>query len=117
MFVYGISCSPADLMAIVGRSDGDIECDYYTDYSLLVFPQCTRPTVLNSYGNLTSQFWDRVRRVVQDAKRPHAVDLEDPWITEKQAEAARVIAEAYPSVKTQWYYVPNAITPDNSTLE
>ncbi len=108
MFVYGISCSPADLMAIVSHVDGDIECDYYTDYSMLVFPQCTRPTTIHAHGKLTDDFWTRVSRIVQTAKHPHAVDLEHPWITDKQADAARVIKAAYPGVDTRWFYVPMA---------
>lgn len=111
MFVYGIRCAPADLLAIVSRlGQANANADYYMDYGLLVFPQYTRPSVIQAHCGLTPEFWNRVRRVVESPGRPHAVELEHPWITDEQSTVVGIIKEAYPSVDTDWYYVPAVTT-------
>ena len=117
MFVYGIRCAPADLLAIASRlrqggchptaeEAGGTEADYYMDYGILVFPQYTRPSVVQAHAGLTPQFWSRVRRIVETPGRPHAVEMEHPWISDEQADVVRVIKDAYPTADTDWFYVP-----------
>ena len=107
MFVYGIRCAPADLLAIASRlRQSGTEADYYMDYGILVFPQYTRPSVVQAHAGLTPQFWSRVRRIVETPGRPHAVEMEHPWISDEQADVVRVIKEAYPTADTDWFYVP-----------
>jgi hypothetical protein len=107
MFVYGIRCAPADLMTVLARvPQGTADADYYMDYGLLVFPQYTRPSTVQAHCGLTSEFWQRVRRIVESPGRPHAVDLEHPWITDQQSHVVGIIKDAYPTTDTNWYYVP-----------
>jgi hypothetical protein len=107
MFVYGIRCAPADLLALATRlQSGNTNADYYMDYGMLVFPQYTRPSIIQAHTGLTPAFWSRVRRIVETPGRPHTVDLEHPWITDEQADVVRIIKEAYPTADTDWYYVP-----------
>ena len=111
MFVYGIRCAPADLIAIASHlRQGGTNADYYMDYSLLIFPQYTRPTVIQAHSGLTPEFWNRVSSIVSVPGRPHSVDLEHPWITDEQSDVVRVIKDAYPSTDTDWYYVPAIAT-------
>jgi hypothetical protein len=111
MFVYGIRCAPADLLAIASRlKQGSTTADYYMDYGLLIFPQYTRASVVKAQMGLTPEFWNRVRRIVETPGRPHSVELEHPWITDEQSEVVRVIKEAYPATDTDWYYVPTVAT-------
>lgn len=111
MFVYGIRCAPADLMAIYERfPQGTASADYYMDYGLLVFPEYTRPSVIQAHSGLNDDFWNRVRRVVETPSRPHAVELEHPWISDAQSHIVRIIKDAYPTSDTDWYYVPAVAT-------
>jgi hypothetical protein len=111
MFVYGIRCSPADILAIASRlQQGSTNADYYMDYGLLIFPEYTRPSCVQAHSGLTPEFWSRVRRVMEAPGRPHSVELEHPWITDEQAKVVKVIKESYPSTDTDWYYVPAMAT-------
>jgi hypothetical protein len=111
MFVYGIRCAPADLMSVFSRlPQGSTEADYYVDYGMLVFPQYTRPSVVQAHSGLSPEFWDSVSRIVQTPGRPHTVQMEHPWITDQQSLIVRIIKEAYPSADTDWFYVPTVAT-------
>jgi hypothetical protein len=102
MFVYGIRCSPSDLL---GLPSGAI-ADYYMDYSLLVFPCYTRPGVLQSYGYLTPDFWKRAGKMI--GGNVHVVEREHPWISPEEDAVVRVLREQYPAIQTEWYYVPRS---------
>lgn len=116
MFVYGIRCAPADLMAIYERiPQGSAAADYYMDYGLLIFPEYTRPSFIQAHAGLTDTFWNRVRRVVEAPNRPHTVELEHPWISDSQSHVVRIIKDAYPSTDTDWYYVPAVAAATPST--
>jgi hypothetical protein len=102
MFVYGIRCSPSDLL---GLPSGAV-ADYYMDYSLLVFPAYTRPGLLQSSGYLTPDFWNRVRKMISG--NVHVVDREHPWISPEEDAVVRALREQYPAIQTEWYSVPRS---------
>ena len=106
MFVYGIRCAPTDLLAITSRIHGSVDADYYMDYGLLIFPQFTCASTIDSNGKLTAEHWDNVKRIVENSGRPYVVQLEHPWITDEQSEIVRIIKDAYPTADTDWFYVP-----------
>jgi hypothetical protein len=111
MFVYGIRCAPSDLLALATRlQNGNTNADYYMDYGMLVFPQHTRPSIIQAHNGLTSEFWSRARRIIEASGRPHAVELEHPWITDEQSDVVRIIKESYPNTDTNWYYVPAVVS-------
>jgi hypothetical protein len=111
MFVYGIRCAPADLLAIYERfPQGGASADYYMDYGLLVFPEYTRPSTVQAHCGLTPDFWRRVRRIVEHSGRPHAVEMEHPWISDRQAHILQIIKDSYPTADLDWYYVPATAT-------
>jgi hypothetical protein len=117
MLVYGIRCSPADLPALPAS---DARADYYLDYGLLIFPDYTRTTCVNSHGNITAAFWDKVARIVGSPRQPHEVSHEHPYITEDEDEVVHTLQDSYPTLQPTWYYVPQVIftTPDDlPTLE
>jgi hypothetical protein len=102
MLVYGIRCSPSDLFGIRVQANAD----YYTDYSLLVFPGYTKPLCLDSHGALTSEFWDTVRLIAGKPKQVRVMDFEQPYITETEAAVVTSLQESYPGLQPDWYYVP-----------
>lgn len=102
MYVYGIRCAPADL----GDLPSDALADYYLDYGLLVFPAYTRPVCLQTHGALTKEFWEAVRRLVTLPNRVYAVSLEQPFITDAEAEVVQALKERYPRIEADWYHVP-----------
>jgi hypothetical protein len=102
MLVYGIRCSPSDLFSIRVQANAD----YYTDYSLLVFPVYTKPLCLDSHGSLTPEFWDTVGRIVGTPAQTRVMDFEQPYITETEAAVVASLQESYPSLQPEWYYVP-----------
>lgn len=104
MLVYGIHCAPADLPALPASS-----ADYYLDYGLLVFPEYTRATCVNSHGRLNQRFWNNVQRVVSSPRRPHEVDAEQPYISDEEDAVVCALREAYPNAQAAWYYVPRAV--------
>jgi hypothetical protein len=114
MLVYGIRCAPADLSLLTHT---DTEADYYMDYGLLVFPQYTKGFCLTARGNLTDEYWSEVRRVIEQPHRVRAVEREHPYITEEEADILRVLRQYYPSLQTDWYYVPRVATMAHSTQE
>lgn len=106
MLVYGIRCSPADLPALPAS---DARADYYLDYGLLIFPNYTRTTCVNSHGYLKKAFWDEVARVVGSPSQPHEVIQEHPYITDEEDEVVRSLRDSYPTVQPTWYYVPRVV--------
>lgn len=102
MLVYGIRCSPNDLFTVPMKTNAD----YYTDYSLLVFPGYTKGLCLDSHGTLTSEFWGTVRRLVEQPNRVRVMDFEQPYLTEEEASVVLALQEAYPGLQPDWYYVP-----------
>ena len=112
MLVYGIHCAPADLPALPAS---EARADYYLDYGLLIFPNYTRATCVQSHGRLSKRFWDEVQRVVGSPRRPHEVDAEQPYITDDEDEVVRSLREAYPTIQPAWYYVPRVVwtSPDD----
>jgi len=102
MLVYGIQCTqesatqlPKDL----------VTADYYTDYGLLVFPAYTRPTAIVSQGpRLTPEFWHTVRLIVQDPTRVYAMDLEQPYVSDAEAETIKHLQSR--RIQPDWYHVP-----------
>jgi len=102
MLVYGIRCSPSDLFGIRVQANAD----YYTDYSLLVFPGYTKPLCLDSHGALTSEFWSTMRRVIEQPKQVRVMDFEQPYITEAEAAVVSSLQVSYPGLQPDWYYVP-----------
>ena len=102
MFVYGIRCSPNDLYGIHVQ----VTADYYTDYSLLVFPSYTKPPCLNSHGYLSPNFWQLTRLLIENPKHVRAMEFEDPYITESESALVEAMRDYYPSLKPEWYYVP-----------
>jgi hypothetical protein len=102
MLVYGIRCSPSDLIDL----PTDATADYYLDYSLLVFPYYTKPTSVNSHGYLSSHFWSIAKRIVQHNGRVSEMDFEQPWITDEEQEVVEALQKAYPHLQPNWYHVP-----------
>jgi hypothetical protein len=102
MFVYGVRCAPNDLMGL----PADANADYYMDYGLLVFPQHTQPTTLQSQS-LTPEFWHRVRMVLAFPHKTHrATHLEQPWLSEGESAVVTALQEFYPGLQPDWFYVP-----------
>jgi hypothetical protein len=106
MLVYGIRCSPIDLTGLPTNATAD----YYLDYSLLVFPAYTRKTCVNSHGNLSPYFWNQTKRVVQFPSSVSAMDLEQPWISDEEEDVLQTLRQAYPTIHSNWYYVPKIIS-------
>ena len=104
MLVYGIRCSPHDLFNFSGPLQTN--ADYYTDYSLLVFPGYTKGLCLHSHGSLTPEFWDSTRRVIEKPQRVRVMDFEQPYLTEHESAVVAALQESYPTVQPDWYYVP-----------
>ncbi len=102
MLVYGIRCSPSDLVNL----PSDATADYYLDYSLLVFPYYTKPTAINSHGYLSNRFWNMAKRVIQYSGSVSELDLEQPWITDEESDVVTALQQAYPDIRPNWYYVP-----------
>ena len=104
MLVYGIRCAPSDLFGIPIRTNAD----YYTDYSLLVFPDYTKPLCLDSRGKLTPEFWDSMRRLVSTPTRGRVrvMDFDHPYISEEQSDVVIALQESYPRLQPDWYHVP-----------
>ena len=105
MLVYGIRCAPVDLPGLTA----DAEADYYMDYGLLVFPSYTKATCVHSHGRLTPAFWADAKRVIEHPHRPHTVNLEQPYITDGEKTVLATLRESYPSLQSDWYYVPRAV--------
>lgn len=108
MFVYGVRCSPSDLL---GLPAGAV-ADYYMPYSLLVFPSYTCPGSIRSYGYLTPEFWKKVGKMI--GNNVHVIDREHPWITAEEDAVVRALREQYPATQTEWYYVPHSRLADES---
>jgi hypothetical protein len=104
MLVYGIRCAPTDLFGIPIRTTAD----YYTDYSLLVFPDYTKPLCLDARGKLTPEFWDSMRRLISTPtkNRVRVMDLDHPYISEEQSDVVLAFQESYPKLQPDWYHVP-----------
>ena len=102
MLVYGIRCSPSDLFNFPIQANAD----YYTDYSLLVFPGYTKPLCLDAHGALTPEFWGTMRRIIEQPRRVRVMDFEQPYITETEAAIVASLQESYPGLQPDWYYVP-----------
>jgi hypothetical protein len=101
MLVYGIRCSPTDLVGLPTQATAD----YYLDYSLLVFPSYTKPLTLST-NSLNSAFWNKVQRVVQHPGHVSELDFEQPWITDEESDVLHTLQKSYPGLQTNWYYVP-----------
>jgi len=102
MLVYGIRCSPSDLFGISIRTNAD----YYTDYSLLVFPNYTKALCLNAHGSLTPEFWSKIQRLTEHPKRVRVMEFEQPYITDTEGAVVASLQESYPGLQADWYYVP-----------
>jgi len=109
MLVYGIRCGLADL---IGLPENTL-ADYYMDYGLLVFPDYSKATCIQNYGDqLNQNFFDNLKRVVEGADKVYEIDLEQPYITEKEDVVVKRIQETTPGVLPCWYHVPKiAATP------
>ena len=102
MFVYGVRCSPSDILSLPAGA----VADYYMPYSLLVFPSYTCPGTLRSYGKLTPEFWKKVGKMI--GNNVHVVDREHPWIDAEEDAVVRALREQYPATQTEWYSVPHS---------
>ena len=104
MFVYGVRCLPNELLG--GILPENLTADYYADWQLLVFPMYTRPSSLRTHaGHLSTDFWNRVRLLLQEPHRPRQIDVaEHPWLTEPEAAACKVLGR-----EGAWYYVPATV--------
>ncbi len=111
MFVYGIRCSPCDLL---GLPAGAV-ADYYMDYSLLVFPSYTCPAAVRAHGQLTPAFWKRVSKVINGTV--HVAEREHPWITAEEDAVVRALRDRYPGVQTEWYFVPHSKNTETDPVE
>jgi hypothetical protein len=100
MFVYGVPCSPQDLLS--ADIPENLTADYYADWQLLVFPAHTQPTALRSHnGQLTPAFWNDVRALIENPRRPRNVEREHPWLNEHEAAVAKSLGR-----EPTWFYVP-----------
>ena len=107
MLVYGVRCAPNDLLNL----PADAEADYYLDYGLLVFPSYTKGTVLRSHSStLQPSFWRRVARLIENPLKPYEEELEQPFITDGEAAVVAALRESYPTLQSNWYYVPKVVT-------
>jgi hypothetical protein len=104
MFVYGIRCPQTELATLPKSTDAD----YYMEHNLLVFPRYTHPSCVRNYrSTLTGDFIRRMKRIVEDYKNVHEVDLEDPYITDEEAAAVGALQTVTPGLLPAWYYVPS----------
>jgi hypothetical protein len=111
MFVYGIVCAPAHLTDL----PADTVADYYTEHTLLVFPSYTRPAVLCSSGTqLSPYFLQNAKRLIENAHARCEMELEQPFITEEEDAAVRVIQGLIPGSLPTWYNIPRVVTPETS---
>ena len=102
MFVYGITCSIADLSTLPPTATGD----YYTNYDLLVFPEFTRTTSVKAHGTLSPRFWAQVKALVEFPQNVIDIEMEHPFINDMQSVAVDALKEKYPGLIPSWYYVP-----------
>jgi hypothetical protein len=101
MFVYGIRCTPMDLINLP-----TIAADYYLEHELLVFPSYTVSSTYMANGFLTSSFWTRVQQLLQDTGALQIVDLEHPYISEEEYDCVKNLQCFREHTKTHWFYVP-----------
>jgi hypothetical protein len=101
MFVYGVRCTPSDLLGLTS----DVSVDYYMDHGLLVFPTYTRATFMK--GSLRSEYFLSVlRRITEKPQRVHVVDAEQPYLTDDEADVLRTLRDAKPLLEPEWFYIP-----------
>ena len=113
MLIYGIPCDKKVLTAL----PKDTVADYYMNYGMLVFPGYSRPTVLDAKGHITPLFWETVRLIIQNPSRVFTMDLEQPYITDAEAAAVKIIQDFDSSrekAQPDWYHVPFIVTPDTA---
>lgn len=99
MFVYGVRCNPNQLRNI----SGSVSADYYLDYGILVFPQYTKTTGLNSHGSLSPYFWAKAKQIIENPMTVATMDFEHPWITDEEQD---LLSSLPIGTETSWFYVP-----------
>jgi hypothetical protein len=99
MFVYGIKCAP-ELLRNVSTS---VSADYYMDYGLLVFPNYTKTTCVDSHGYLGSYFWTNAKLIIENPMAVVSMDFEHPWISDEEQD---LVSSLPLGTETAWFYVP-----------
>lgn len=99
MFVYAIKCGP-ELLRNVSTS---VSADYYMDYGLLVFPNYTKTTCVDSHGYLGTYFWTHAKHILENPMAVISMDFEDPWISDEEQE---LITSLPLQIQPTWFYVP-----------
>ena len=111
MFVYGIRCNPLHLVDLPHGTDAD----YYTEHGLLVFSSYAKPACIQNHGSqLTPNFIEAAKRLIENYKSVIEVDCEHPYITEAEDAAVRVLQELAPGSQLAWYSIPRVVTAANS---
>lgn len=83
-----------------------LSADYYSNYSLLIFPQYSRSTCIHSHGHTTPEYWMTAKKIIAEPTRVHTLDLEHPYLTEDEGDAVTMLQELHPGLEPSWYYVP-----------
>ena len=99
MFVYGIKCAP-ELLRNVSTS---VSADYYMDYGLLVFPNYTKTTCVDSHGHLGPYFWTHAKVILENPMAVISMDFEHPWISDEEQD---LVSSLPLGTETAWFYVP-----------
>ena len=100
MLVYGIRCTPSELLSL----PKEVTADYYVEHNVLVFPPYTRPFVLSANGHVSDKFCDELRAVIRG--KAWMVEREHPYITQEEDTVVRALKEANPLITTDWFFLP-----------
>lgn len=100
MLVYGIRCTPSELLSL----PREVTADYHVDHNLLVFPSYTRPLVLSANGHITDKFCDELRAIIRG--KAWQVEREHPYITEEEHHVVLTLQDSNPLITTDWFYIP-----------
>lgn len=108
MLIYGIRCDKTILTDLPKET----VADYYTNYGLLVFPSYSRPTTLDAQGRLTPLFWETVRLIIQNPSRVYMMNMEQPFLSDAESAAVKIIQKVNKDAMPDWYHVPLIVTPE-----
>jgi hypothetical protein len=100
MLVYGIRCTPSELLNL----PAEVTADYHVEHKLLVFPSYTRPTILSANGRITQKFIDELQAIIRG--KAWTIEREHPYITEEEHQVVLALKEANPLITTDWFYIP-----------